>query len=41
MIAKLLELKWWDWPEEKILRCWPLLSQDLTEAILDELCAAE
>ena len=38
MIAKLLELKWWDWPEEKILECWPLLSQDLTEDILDQLC---
>lgn len=39
MIAKLLELRWWDWTEEKILRNWKLLSQDLNEEILDQLIA--
>ena len=37
IIARLLELRWWDWPEERILECWPLLSRDLTEDILDQL----
>lgn len=37
MIEKLLRLRWWDWPNEKVVENWELLSQDLTEEILDEL----
>jgi len=37
MIKKLLDLKWWDWPEEKIIENWDLLKQDLTEETLDQL----
>ena len=37
MIERLLELKWWDWSEEKILNHWHLLSQDLTIDILEQL----
>jgi len=35
---KLLEIKWWDWPKEKIMKNWKLLSGDLDEEILSELC---
>lgn len=41
MIDKLLRLRWWDWPSEKIAANWDLLSQDLTEEILDQLLAME
>ena len=41
MIEKLLQLRWWDWSEEKILKNWTLLSQDLTEKILDGLLEQE
>ncbi len=41
MIENLLALKWWDWSEEKILKNWPLLSQDLTPEILDHLLRQE
>ena len=34
---RLLELRWWDWPAERILANWELLSQDLTEEVLDRL----
>jgi acetyltransferase-like isoleucine patch superfamily enzyme len=37
VIERLLKLKWWDWPAEKILECRDLLTADLTEEILDEL----
>lgn len=37
IIKRLLEIRWWDWPDEKILEKWPLLSGELTEEILDEL----
>ena len=33
IVAKLLEIRWWDWPEEKIRRFEPLLSGDM-EAFL-------
>ena len=37
VIGKLQELKWWDWPKEKILKNWPLLSADLDEEGVDQL----
>lgn len=37
VIERLLQLQWWDWPEERILEAWPLLSQDLTVEVLDRL----
>lgn len=37
IIEKLLELKWWDWSNEKVIRNWSRLSCDLTEEVLDEL----
>ena len=37
MIAKLLIIKWWNWPKEMILKNWPLLSQNLTEESLEIL----
>lgn len=37
IIERLLQLRWWDWPEERILEAWPLLSQDLTPDVLDRL----
>lgn len=37
MIKKLMEIRWWDWPEEKILGNWDLLKSDLTEESLDQL----
>ena len=33
--GRLLKLRWWDWPEERILEKWPLLSQELTVEVLD------
>ena len=39
IIEKLLKLRWWDWEREKILKCWPLLSSDLTEETVDALFA--
>ena len=36
-VEKLLDLKWWDWPKEKILRHWDLLESNLSEEILAEL----
>ena len=41
IIEKLLKLRWWDWEREKILKCWPLLSSDLTEETVDALFALE
>jgi maltose O-acetyltransferase len=35
--GRLLKLRWWDWPEERILEKWPLLSQELTVEVLDQL----
>ncbi len=37
VIERLLQLCWWDWPEERILAAWPLLSQELTVEVLDQL----
>ncbi len=37
IIAELLELKWWDWPMDKIKANWKLLSSDLTPEIIEEL----
>ena len=37
IIERLLALRWWDWPEERILAHWDLLSSDLTREVLDEL----
>ena len=37
VIERLLRLRWWDWPEERILEKWPLLSQELTVEVLDQL----
>ena len=37
IIERLLKLKWWDWPKEKILKNWDLLSGDLTEDVMDKL----
>lgn len=39
MIAKLLDLKWWDWPKEKILQNWNLLAGNLTEETLEQLAS--
>lgn len=36
-IAKLLEIRWWDWPYEMVVKNWPLLSADLTAGNLDLL----
>lgn len=37
IIERLLALRWWDWPEERILAHWDQLSSDLTMEVLDEL----
>lgn len=37
IIDGLLELRWWDWPEERILAHWNQLSGDLTMDVLEEL----
>ena len=37
VIERLLQLAWWDWPEERILEAWPLLSQELTVEVLARL----
>lgn len=37
IIKRLLELKWWDWPKEAILKNWDLLSGELNEEVLDKL----
>ena len=39
-IAKLLEIRWWDWDRERILNNWPLLSQELTPDNIDLLLQA-
>lgn len=41
LIERLLDLQWWNWPRERILDAWELLSQDLTEEMLDKLAACE
>jgi acetyltransferase-like isoleucine patch superfamily enzyme len=35
-IARLLKLRWWDWPAEKINRCLPLMISDNIEAFLEQ-----
>lgn len=40
VIEKLLEIKWWDWPKEKIMKNWKLLSDNLDEEALSALCEA-
>lgn len=37
VIARLLKLAWWNWPDDQVLAAWPLLSQDLTMDVLDQL----
>ena len=37
IIDGLLELKWWDWEDEKIVEAWPLLSAKLDEDTLKKL----
>ncbi len=37
IIEKLLKIRWWDWPTEKIIKNWHFLSVDLTADILDQL----
>ena len=37
IIKRLLSLKWWDWDKEKIVDNWGILSQDMTEEILEQL----
>lgn len=29
IVARMLEIRWWDWPDEKIIRCEPLLFGDM------------
>ena len=36
-IERLLALRWWDWPRERILACWELLSHDLDDDALTRL----
>lgn len=38
-IERLLALRWWDWPAEKILENMALLTTDMTPENLDKLCA--
>ena len=37
VIRQLLELKWWDWDKEKVLKHWDLLSSDLTAETVEQL----
>ena len=37
VIDRLLEIKWWDWPKEEILKNWDLLSGELDDETLDKL----
>ena len=39
VIDKLLQLRWWDWEDAKVLENWPLLSSELTEEVVDQLLA--
>ncbi len=36
VVARLLALRWWDWPDEKVDRFMPLLLGDRIEAFLDQ-----
>lgn len=36
-VARLLALRWWDWPDDLVLDCWALLGGDIDKDILDEL----
>jgi len=40
VIKKLLEIRWWDWPKEKILKNWDILSGNLDEEALEALLRA-
>ena len=37
IIEALMALRWWDWPKEKILKNWDLLSGTLTEETVEQL----
>ncbi len=37
IIEKLLVLRWWDWPKERIVEKWSLLSSNLTSEIMGQL----
>ena len=37
IIERLLELNWWDWPQEFVKKHWPLLTSELTEEVLNQL----
>lgn len=37
IVDRLLALRWWDWPAERVLSHWELLSQELSCDILDVL----
>ncbi|MCR5793827.1 MAG: CatB-related O-acetyltransferase [Solobacterium sp.] len=41
IIKRLLALKWWDWPAEKVLANRDLLTGDLNEEIMDRLEAVQ
>ena len=36
-IQKLLQIKWWDWPDEVIKENWALLSADMTDETIESL----
>ena len=37
IIDQLLTLRWWDWPKDRIIEKWSLLSSDLTPQIMEQL----
>ena len=37
IIDKLLEIKWWNWPIDKIMEHWDLLSCEMTDEVIEKL----